>query len=87
MKGQPSRPVLRGGRGGNAASLPDPVLNMMRNGLALLQQFGAPGFQLRGDKLDAGGLFNGFGFNLAGVMISQLRFGHFDYRMVGMSGQ
>jgi len=23
MKGQPSRPVLRGGRGGNAASLPD----------------------------------------------------------------
>ena len=60
---------------------------MMRDGLALLQQFVAPGFQLRGDKLDAGGLFNGFGFNLAGVMISQLRFGHFNYRMVGMGGQ
>ena|SRR5208282_4634962 len=62
-------------------------LNMVGNGLALVQLFVALVFQLRGDELDAGGSFNGFEFNLAGVVIAQLRFGHFDYRKVGMSDQ
>ena len=62
-------------------------LNMVGDGLALLQQFLTPALQLRGDELDAGGLLDGFGFNLAGVVIAQLRFWHFDYRMVRMSGE
>jgi hypothetical protein len=39
--------------------------------LALLQQFVAPDFQLCRDMLNACGLFNGFGFDLTGVMYAQ----------------
>ena len=47
---------------------------MMRNTLPpLLQQFVAPLFQLRGDGPDAGGLFDGCGFDAPGLMITRLR--------------
>ena len=43
----------------NVANKARPVLNMMRNTLPfLLQQLVVPVLQLRGDGLDAGGLFN-----------------------------
>src|ERR1017187_180651 len=50
-----------------------PVLNMMRNALPpLLQQFVAPGFQLRGDSFNACGLFNRPGFNAARLLVVKL---------------
>jgi hypothetical protein len=54
---------------------------MEGSGFALLRRFVGQVFQLRGDELDAGGLFNCFGFNLAGVVIAQLSSGRFDYRI------
>ena len=48
---------------------------MMRNTLApLLPQILAPLFQLRGDRLNSGGLFDGVGFDASGLKISRLRF-------------
>lgn len=56
-------------------------LNMGGSRFAMLRRFVGQVFQLRGDELDAGGLFNCFGFNLAGAVIAQLSSGHFDYRI------
>ena len=60
---------------------------MVGNGLMLLQEFLAPVCQLGADEFDAGGLLDGPGFNLAGVMIAQLVFGQFNQRMVRMGGK
>ena len=59
---------------------------MMRNTLPpLLQQFVSPGFQLRGDRFDACGLFNRPGFNAAWLLFAKLRAGRFDQRVDGVA--
>ncbi len=56
----------------------------MRNTLPpLLQQFVPPLFQLRGDGLNPGGLFDGSDFNVASVTIAKLRVRELYYRMCG----
>ena len=58
---------------------------MMRNTLPpLLQQFVPPLFQLRGDGLNPGSLFDGSDFNAAGVTIAKLRVRELYYRMCGV---
>ncbi len=50
-----------------------PDLNMMRNTLPpLLQQLGPPRFQLRGNRLNSGGLFDGVGFDASGLTFPKL---------------
>lgn len=50
-----------------------PVLNMMRNTLPpLLQQLVPPRFQLRGNGLNPGGLFDGVGFDASGLTFPKL---------------
>ncbi len=58
---------------------------MMRNTLPfLLQQLVAPVLQLRGDGLDAGGLFNRPHFDARGVVSAKLRFRRLHHGMSGM---
>ena len=62
-----------------------PVLNMMRNTLPpLLQYFVSPLFQLRGDSLNPGGLFDGSDFDVAGVTIAKLRIRELYHGMCGV---
>ena len=58
---------------------------MMRNTLPpLLQQFVAPVLQLRGDGLDAGGLFNRVDFDTPGVMRAEWGFRQLHHGMFGV---
>lgn len=58
-----------------------PVLNMMRNTLPpLLQHLVAPLFQLRGDSLDARGLFNGPHLGSPGRLVVQSHVRHLGDR-------
>lgn len=52
--------------------------------LPLLQQFVTPMLQLRGDCLDAGGLFNCAHFDASGVVSTEWRFRELHHGMFGV---
>jgi len=59
-----------------------PELNMIRNTLPpLMHQFVAPLLQLCGDGLNAGGLFDGSGFDTSSVVTGLVRLRQFDSRI------
>ena len=72
----------------NVANKACPVLNMMRNTLPfLLQQLVVPVLQLRGDGLDAGGLFDRPQFNALGVVSAKSRFRQLHHGMFGVDAE